>query len=272
MPASPAYVRVDRHGHVAVLTLDRPDRRNALADQHDCDALVAALSAAQADESLGCLLLTGAGSAFCAGGDLRAMQAGDGDGIGARATPADTRRNYRDGVQAVIRALWDCELPMVVAVNGPAIGLGCDLAACCDLRLAGASARFASSFINLGLVPGDGGAWILPRIIGLPAASELMLTGRTLDADAAARIGLVSRVVDDGVLMEDAMALATEIAARPRKTLRLTKRLLREGQQLRLADMLELSAAFQALAHETADHREAVNAFLEKRPPVFLGR
>jgi len=268
-PLMSAYVEVHRQGRVATLTLNRPERRNAIASQQDCDELVAALAGLQADESLGCLLLTGAGSAFCAGGDLKAMQAGG--GIGARDTPEATRRNYRDGVQQVIRALWECELPMVAAVNGAAIGLGCDLAACCDLRLAGRSARFASSFIQIGLVPGDGGAWSLPREIGLPAASELMLTGRTVTADTALSIGLVSRVVDDATLMDEALQLAEEIAAQPLKTLRLTKRLLREGQQLPLSAVLELSAAFQALAHQTADHQEAVAAFIDKRPPVFTG-
>ena len=140
------------------------------------------------------------------------------------------------------------------------------------MRIASDAAVFASSFIKLGLVPGDGGAWILPRIVGLSRASELILSGDSIDAATALSWGLVSRVVPGEQLLEQAQALAARIAASPAATLRLSKRLLREGQQQRLSDVLELSAAFQALAHETTDHEEAVAAFLDKRAPVFTGR
>jgi enoyl-CoA hydratase/carnithine racemase len=161
---------------------------------------------------------------------------------------------------------------MISAINGPAIGLGCDIAFTGDIRIASQSARFASSFINVGLIPGDGGAWILPRAVGQSKAAELIFTGDTIGADEARACGLVSQVVPDDALLDIALALARKIASRPAKILRLGKRLLREGQQQRLSDVLELSAAFQALAHETADHREAVEAFVAKRPPVFTGR
>jgi enoyl-CoA hydratase/carnithine racemase len=134
------------------------------------------------------------------------------------------------------------------------------------------TAKFASSFIKLGIVPGDGGAWILPRAVGLSKASELMFTGDTIDAATALAIGLVSKVVPAAQLMSEVNALAERIASNPARALRLTKRLVREGQQQRLADVLELSAAFQALAHETEDHAEALDAMLEKRPPKFTGR
>jgi 2-(1,2-epoxy-1,2-dihydrophenyl)acetyl-CoA isomerase len=153
---------------------------------------------------------------------------------------------------------------MVAAVNGHAIGLGLDLACLCDIRLAADSAKFASSFIKVSIVPGDGGAWILARIIGLSRASEMILTGDTIDTRTAESIGLVSRVVPGEQLLNEAHAVARRIAVNPAKALRLAKRLLREGQQQRLSDVLELSAAFQALAHETKDHEEAVAAFLEK--------
>jgi enoyl-CoA hydratase/carnithine racemase len=160
---------------------------------------------------------------------------------------------------------------MIAAINGHAIGLGLDIACLCDLRICADTARFASSFIRLGIVPGDGGTWILPRAIGSARAAELMLTGDTYEAAAALSMGLVSAVVPASGLMAEAHALATRIVANPARTLRLTKRLLREGQQQRLQDVLELSAAFQALAHETQDHHEAVEAFLEKREPRFTG-
>lgn len=268
MPSS--FIRYEQRGRVVHLTLDRPQSRNAIATQADCDDLVAAFRRAQDAAGVSCAVLTGSGSAFCAGGDLKAMKARS--GIGALDSPVATRANYRRGVQSVIRALWDCEVPMIAAVNGPAIGLGCDLASACDLRIASTSARFASSFISVGLVPGDGGAWILPRAIGLAKASEMIFTGEMLDAAQALSFGLVSRVVADDRLLDEAQILAERIASRPAKALRLTKRLLRESQHQRLSDILELSAAYQALAHETEDHREAVDAFTEKRSPVFTGR
>lgn len=269
MPPSP-FAHAEPHGPTLLLTLDRPERRNAIATLDDCRDLVAAIESAQQRDEIRCVVLTGRGSAFCAGGDLKAMQTRS--GIGALDSPVATRDNYRRGVQSVIRALWDCELPMIAAVNGPAIGLGCDLATLCDMRVAATSARFASSFINVGLIPGDGGAWILPRAVGLAKAAEMIFTGETLDAAEALACGLVSRVVDDAQLLTAAFALAAKVAAQPARSQRLAKRLLREGQQQRLADLLELSSAYQALAHETADHREAVEAFVAKRQPQFTGR
>jgi 2-(1,2-epoxy-1,2-dihydrophenyl)acetyl-CoA isomerase len=190
--------------------------------------------------------------------------------IGPLRSPDATRANYRRGVQSVIKALWQCEVPAIAAINGPAIGLGLDIACLCDLRISSDRAKFASSFIKLGLVPGDGGAWILPRAIGPLKAAELVFTGDTYDAEAARAMGLVSQVVTADRLIPTVQALADRIC-NPARTLRLAKRLLREGQQQTLADVLELSAAFQALAYETADHREAVDAFLQKRTPQFRG-
>jgi enoyl-CoA hydratase/carnithine racemase len=255
---------------VATLTLDRPENRNAIGALQDCLDVIDALRRAEEDAGVSCIVLTGAGASFCAGGNLKGMQARS--GIGRLGTPEATRTNYRRGVQRMIRALWDCEVPMVAAVNGHAIGLGLDLACVCDIRLAADTARFASSFIKLGIVPGDGGAWILARAVGLSRASEMILTGDTIDARTAESIGLVSRVVPGDQLSREAHAVARRIAVNPAKALRLAKRLLREGQQQRLSDVLELSAAFQALAHETKDHEEAVAAFLEKREPRFTGQ
>lgn len=264
-----AFVRYEQSAAVVTLTLDRPESRNAIGSHQDCQDLVEALSRAQQDSSVSCLILTAAGTVFSAGGDLKAMK--QRTGIGPQSTPEGTRANYRRGVQRVIRSFWDCELPMIAAINGPAIGLGLDLACLCDLRIAADSAKFASSFIKLGLVPGDGGAWILPRAIGLARAAELMLTGDGIDATQALSWGLVSRLVPAVDLMREAQTLAARVTANPARALRLVKRLLREGQQQGLNEMLELSAAFQALAHETADHREALDALLEKRPPRLTG-
>jgi 2-(1,2-epoxy-1,2-dihydrophenyl)acetyl-CoA isomerase len=263
------FVKHETSGRIATLTFNRPDVRNAISTLQDCADLVNAVEAAERDDSVSCIILTGCGGAFCAGGNIRAMQ--ERSGIGPTDSPAGTRSNYRRGVQSVIAALWKTELPMIAAINGHAIGLGLDIACLCDLRICADTAKFASSFIRLGIVPGDGGAWILPRAIGNARAAELMLTGDTYDARAALSMGLVSSVVPAGGLMAEGHALAARIVANPARTLRLTKRLLREGQQQRLQDMLELSASFQAIAHETSDHHEAVHAFLEKREPRFTG-
>ncbi len=266
-----SFVQTARSGAVLTLTMNRPAERNAIGTLEDCEQLAASFDLAQRDTTIRCILLTGAGSAFCAGGNLRALKERTPGGIGPQPVPADTRSNYRRGVQRVIRAIWDCEVPAIAAVNGPAVGLGCDLAALCDIRIASESARFASTFVSLGIIPGDGGAWILPRAVGLSKASEMIFTGEMLDAAQALASGLVSRVVAPERLLAEAGELAQRIAAQPATALRLAKRLLREGQQQRLTDVLELSVAYQALAHETADHREAVEAFVEKRAPRFGG-
>jgi enoyl-CoA hydratase/carnithine racemase len=163
------------------------------------------------------------------------------------------------------------EVPVIAAVNGPAIGAGCDLTCMCDIRVAGESAKFAESFVKLGIIPGDGGAWLLPRIVGFSKAVELSLTGDMIDAAEAKRIGLVSEVVPDDQLMAKANEIAAKIAANPPHGVRMAKRLLREGQTADLKNILELSAAMQALAHATKDNDEAINAFIEKRVPEFKG-
>lgn len=263
------FIQRETVGKVAILRLDRPETLNAIGTLDDCDDFVRAIEAVGDDRSISAFILTGNGRAFSAGGNLRAMH--DRTGIGPQSPPDATRAIYRRGVQRITRALLECEVPAIAAVNGHAIGLGCDLACLCDIRIAAQSAQFAASFIKVGLVPGDGGAWSLARAVGYSTAAELFLTGDRFDAARAREIGLVSRIVPDADLMPEAMALADRIAANPARALRLTKRLLREAQTARMSEILELSAAFQALAHETADHHEAVAAFLEKRRPVFTG-
>lgn len=266
---SEPFVLYDRRDKVAIVTLNRPDTRNAILTFQDCEDLIAALRRAEAEVGVSVVILTGAGKAFCAGGDLKGMR--DRNGIGPLATPADTRANYRRGVQKIPTTLADLEIPVIAAVNGHAIGLGCDLAAFCDLRVASSKARFAASFVKLGIVPGDGGAWILPRVVGAARAAEMILTGDTYSAEQALQMGLVNSLAEPEAVLDEALALANRIAANPARTLRLAKRLLREAQHARLSDTLELSAAFQALAHETADHREALDAFFEERDPTFTG-
>lgn len=263
------FVLTAKEGRIATLTFNRPSARNAIGEHSDCEEFVTALREANADPAISVLILTGAGSAFSAGGNIQGMR--DRNGIGPLATPDDTRANYRRGVQQIPRALAELEVATIAAINGHAIGLGLDLAAFCDLRVAADNAKFAASFIKMGIAPGDGGAWILQRVLGYSRAAEMILTGDTISAAEAAAMGLVNKVVPASAVLDEARALAERIAVNPPRTVRLAKRLLREAQHARLSDILELSAAFQALAHETADHKEAVDAFVEKRAPVFTG-
>ncbi|MFN4135154.1 MAG: enoyl-CoA hydratase-related protein, partial [Novosphingobium sp.] len=176
---------------------------------------------------------------------------------------------YRTGIQLIPAALYELEVPVIAAVNGPAIGAGLDLACMADIRIASDKALFAESFVKLGLVPGDGGAWLLPRVIGMARASLMTLTGDTIDAAKALEYGLVSEVVAPDQVLARAVEIARAIAANPGHATRMAKRLLREGQDMKLGPLLELSAAYQALAHHTHDHHEAVSAFVEKRDPVL---
>ena len=253
---------------VVTLTLNRPETRNPLTDADMLDAILAALARLEADPAARVAILTGAGKAFSSGGNLHAMRTGGGL---KDALPARTRGNYKRGIQRLPLAFAALEVPVIAAVNGPAIGAGCDLTCMCDLRVAGQSARFAESFVKIGLVSGDGGSWLLPRVIGWSKAAEMALTGDAISAAEALACGLVSQVVPDAELMDAARALARRIAANPPYAVRMTKRLLWEGRRADLASLLEMAAPMQALAHATGDHDEAVEAFLAKREPKFKG-
>ncbi len=181
------------------------------------------------------------------------------------------RERYRRGIHRIVRSLWGLDVPLIAAVNGPAIGLGNDVACLADMRIAADTALFGATFLKVGLVPGDGGAWILPRTIGHARAAELFFTGDTIDAQTALAWGLVSRVVPAASLMDEARTLAQRIARQAPDVLRMTKRMMREGQSVSFDTIMEMSAAMQSLAHLTEDHHEAVEAFFEKRPPVFKG-
>jgi 2-(1,2-epoxy-1,2-dihydrophenyl)acetyl-CoA isomerase len=264
------YVGLEKRGNIAILTLSRPDKLNAIGEREDCRDLIAAIGDIAEDRAISAAILTGEGRAFSAGGNLQGMK--DRNGIGPLEHPASTRTNYRSGIQGIPRAFRALEVPIIAAVNGHAIGVGCDIACLCDIRIAADTAKFAASFIKMGLVPGDGGAWLLQRVVGYSKAAEMLLTGDPITADQALAFGLVSRVVPADTLMDEALALAARIATNPARSLRMAKRLLLTAQTSDLDTILEMSAAMQSIAHETADHAEAVEAFLEKRPPTFTGR
>lgn len=246
---------------VATITLNRPQTRNPISDQPAVDALVDLLQRLDADSDIGAIVLTGAGKAFSTGGNIKEMA--DGSGV-ADPEPVKTRANYRNGIQRIPLAFEAMEVPVIAAVNGPAIGAGCDLACMCDIRIAGRSAKFAESFVKLGIVPGDGGAWLLQRVIGFAKACEMAFTGDIIDAQQALAIGLVSEVVPDDELLERAESLAARIAANSGPAVRMTKRLLRQSRMIDLATSLEMAAPMQAIAHTTVEHRDAVAAFLNR--------
>lgn len=263
------FLLVERDGPVVVATLNRPDVRNAITETAHSDEIADFCARMTRDTSVRAIVLTGAGSAFCAGGNVKHMLEKKGMFEGS---PQTLRNAYRAGIQRIPAALYELEVPVIAAINGPAIGAGLDLACMCDVRIASSSALFAESFVKLGIVPGDGGAWLLPRIIGMARATLMTLTGDTIDAAKALDYGLVGEVVPPQEVLPRALAIASSIAANPGHATRLAKRLLREGQDMKLASLLELSAAYQAIAHHTHDHEEAVAAFLQKRAPVFLDR
>ncbi|MGW0173899.1 crotonase/enoyl-CoA hydratase family protein [Rhodococcus sp. NPDC003322] len=261
-------IEIRRDGDIVTWTLNRPETRNVISEPDMVAAFEEAIAAVNADRAVRVVVLAANGPAFSSGGNVKHMRDKAGMFGGA---PAELRDGYRQGIQRIPKALYHCEVPVIAAVGGPAVGAGCDLALMCDMRVASTAAKFAESFVKLGIIPGDGGAWLLPRAVGLARAAEMAFTGDAIDAETALDWGLVSRVVDPDDLLPTAHALAARVAANPPQALRMTKKLLREGQHQSLESLLELSAAMQALAHSTRDHQEAVAAMLEKRPPRFIG-
>jgi enoyl-CoA hydratase/carnithine racemase len=254
---------------VAVLTLSRPDVRNVISHEAMVAEIERACAHVNRDRDISCLVVTGSGTVFSAGGNVKDM-ADRSDMFGG--SPAQIFWGYRQGIQRIPRAVDAVEVPTICAVNGPAIGAGCDLALMCDLRIASEAAAFGETFVNLGIVPGDGGAYFLPRAVGAQKAAEMIFTGRVVSAAEALESGLVLRVVPAADLMRVTMELAAAIASKPPITVRLAKLLYRQGlRAANLGDFLDLSAAFQALCHHTGDHQEAVRALLEKRPGRYAG-
>ena len=261
-------VTLEIDGPIATLTLNRPDAMNALGAPGDGDKVAAACERINDDNDIRCAILTGAGRAFSAGGDVKAMKAREGafGGSGVK-----IRDGYRKNIHRVVKALYNLEIPLIAAVNGPAIGLGMDVACMADIRISSSTAKFGVTFLKLGLIPGDGGAWLLPRTVGMSRAAQMLFTADVVDAETAREWGLVSEVVAPDSLMEAAMTLAKRIAVQPPHALRMAKTLLRQGQVANYDTMMEFSAAAQGIAHLTEDHMEGVDAILEKRQPVFKG-
>jgi enoyl-CoA hydratase/carnithine racemase len=256
------YRTQDSVGH---LRLNRPDRRNALT--YDMlDALATALADARADPDVRALVLTGEGAGFCAGIDLSVMPIGE-----TAAPPLEVKRIVTERIHPVLRAIERSEKPVIAAVNGAAVGAGMDLALTCDMRICARSARFSESYVKLGLVPGAGGAYHLPRLVGRGKALELLLTGDFVDAEEALRLGIANRVVDDDAVVDEATALAGKLAALPPLAVATIKRLTYESERVDLATALDLASSHVAELTGTSDTREAFAAALEKRDPVYSG-
>ena len=246
---------------VALLTFNRHDVRNALTGTALTDDIVTTVEWANRNKDVSVLVLTGDGSAFSAGGNIKDMAERSGDFGG---DVAECSEHYRRGIQRIPLAMHGAEMPVIAAVNGAAIGAGFDLANMCDMRIASSKAKFGETFVNLGIIPGDGGAWFMQRLIGYQRAAELTFTGRIINAAEAQELGVVLEVVEPDELMPRAMALATEIAAKPAASLRLTKRLMKMAQRQELPDFLDLCAVFQGMCHNNPEHLDAVQTMLEK--------
>ena len=262
MSKSVLYEQDDR---IVKITLNRPDTRNALSGDI-IEGLVEYLQKADKDKNVGCVILTGAGKSFSSGGNLQEikdMTTKD------QMTQAQLEDWYRFGIQKIPLTMNSIDVPVVAAVNGHAIGAGNDLCTMCDIRIAGEDAKFSESFLRIGIIPGDGGSWFLPKIIGLARANEMILTCDVLDANKALDWGLVSKVVPNENLIVEAQQLAKKIASQPPEASRRAKRLLRMSQNVPLQDALEMAASQQSILQQLDDHREAIDALLEKRKPNY---
>lgn len=252
---------VEREDSTLILRMNRPDALNAMSGEMVA-ALRRAFEAAARDPAVRAVVLTGAGRAFSSGGDVKEMAERSRTD---HALGEDLRQYY----MPMVRAIRRCPQPVIAAINGTAAGAGLTLALACDLRIAADDARLLVAFVRIGLVPDAGGLFFLPRLVGLGKAMELALTGEAIDAPEAARIGLVNAVVPSQELMPAVLNRARAFAEGPAQTYALIKRGLERALSLDLEQVMDMEAQLQTLAGKTADHREAVRAFVEKRTPNF---
>ncbi len=259
-------IAAERHGSVEWITLKRPDRLNALTATMSHE-LEAAFGDAAAEGPVRCIVLTGEGRGFCAGQDLTEFEAAYRSG-----GRPDIAEHLRSSYHRLIPLIVDTPKPVIAAINGVAAGAGLSLALACDLRLASDAAKFTQAFVKIGLIPDSGGTYLLPRAVGYAKALELSITGDLIDAEAALRAGLVSRVLPEASFRDEVVALAERLASMPTMAVAATKSLLQGALHLTLGEALEREAAVQSEMGQTHDHVEGVNAFVEKREPRFEGR
>ena len=260
----------DVSGHVATITLNCPDRMNSFSDTLLTEWADAITRSAH-DDDVRAVIITGTGRAFCAGANLKARAEED-KVLRTDSSPAERRNGLRFTVHQVARALHLLDKPYIGAINGAAVGAGMDMASMTDIRIASDQARFSMSYVNVGLIPGDGGAWLLPRLVGLQKALELLWSGELFGAERALEIGYLSKVVPHDNLMDEARAYAEKLAAGPPIAMQLTKRLVYRGLTSSFLEAMDAAQAAMTLAQSTEDAKEGPRAFVEKRPPQFQGR
>lgn len=246
-------------GSVAIMRFDRHDVRNELTGTKLSAEIALVCDWANRARNVGALIFTGNGSAFSAGGNIHDMHARKSIFGG---TPMEMQQAYRDGIQAMARAMYQVEVPTIAAINGAAIGAGLDLACMCDIRIGSDKVKLGETFVNLGIIPGDGGAWFLPRVVGMQRAAELTFSGRIIMAAEALDMGLLMEVVAPDDLLPRCEAMAKSFADKPREALRIAKRLLRSGQRMNLFDFLDYCASLQSICHTTEEHKTALNDFI----------
>ena len=261
---------------ILTLTLNRPEMLNAF-NQTMLSEMIAAFDEADADDDVRAIIVTGAGRGFCAGADFRYDQVRSGE-IAPEVAEEPAGTEFDEGkiphffIKGLILGLQRLDKPTIAMVNGPAVGAGMDIALACDMRIGSENARFGMAFVKIGLIPGEGSTWTLPRIVGLGKAFELILTGDMIEAEEAYRIGLLNKLVPAARLEEETMALARRLAQGPPIAHRLDKLLIYDGMSTNLETALNLASACESIALRSEDHKEGILAFAQKRPPVFRGR
>jgi enoyl-CoA hydratase/carnithine racemase len=249
---------------VGTILLNRPDRKNAFTVEM-IDQWAEILRDARTDGSVGAIVLTAAGDAFCSGAELGTLAPGE-------PTPYDRKAFLTEHIHRIAYALEDLDKPVIAAVNGAAVGAGMDFALMCDMRFAARSARFSEGYIRVGLVPGDGGAYYLPRLVGPAKALELLLTGDFIDATEAERIGVINRVCEDEELRDETREFAERLATGPPLITQMIKRSVYQSARSDLRTSLDLISSHMGIVQSMEDSHEAFNAFREKRDPHFKGR
>jgi 2-(1,2-epoxy-1,2-dihydrophenyl)acetyl-CoA isomerase len=257
---------VEKKNQTLWITLNRPDSSNAYSTSM-VRGLVEVLRHADIDTDIRVMVITGAGKNFCAGGDVKAMKGKTGMFAGES---NELRETYQAGIQQIPLTISQLKTPVIAMVNGAAVGAGCDLAAMCDLRIASTEAIFAETFAKVGLVPGDGGAFFLTRLIGFGKAMEMFLTCKNVSSDEALRIGLVNQVVAPGELKAKTQELAEQLASLPPIALQMTKKAVSHAYQNDLTSHLELMAAYQGITQRSSDHFKALDGMIEKKKPTYL--